>query len=498
MKRLAGLANSAFSFSGAEAINRLINLVAMMIVSRHYGVVEFGRFGAALALAAILTVLAKLIPVASLTRDLCQREEQRAAIMVNYLCQRLVVILGTTALLAIGSRLARPDQMALSVFCYLYLDGIQTVIGSRAGLMAQERFGEAGISSVTHSLLILAGAYIPVRLNLSLEITAASLAAAQALALLVVLGLSAFHGYSPMKMLRQRVDWSYMWSTLKENIPLWLALASIAGYSRINALLCQALRGNHETGLFTAAQRLFLGFGLLAAVYQQVTYPRMVRQVDSAERTGNYLESSGRVLVVVAQFVAVLTTLGGVGLMRGIWGRGFGAGGIVVQVLIWALTFAFASYVYSNILVAEGRTKTLLWITLVALCFNIPANMALIWVFGAVGAALTAILTEVLVLGGLLLALARYGRTRAVLWAIVRSSALAAAIVAAGLGAGGAGVPQVVTAPLGAMFYLGGAWIIGVLRRPDLGDTFRRLMPEQGGGAQVRASGMNGGPAGDG
>lgn len=496
MRRLASLTNSAFLFGSAETINRLINLVAMMIASRHYGVAEFGRLGAAIALTGILTVLTNFIAAASLTRDLCQRPERKVTILTSYLWHRLIVMVASGALLALGFLLAEPKLLALNLFCYLYLYGIQTVMSARAGLMAQERFGEASVSSVTHSLLILTGAYMPVRFGLPLEMMALALAAAQVVSLAVVLILSGLHGYPLREMLRQRIDWPYILSDLKRNIPLWLALVFISAYCRLNAVLCQAIRGDYETGLFTAAHRLFLGFGLIISVYQQVTYPRMVRDVASEEPTARYMEGSGRVVVTIAQFIALVTTLCGVRLMAALWGREFGASGGVVQILIWALALSFTNFILLNVLVARGRLTTLMWVTFTGLCFSIVANIPMIIRFGAAGAAATAILTEAVVLGGMLVALRQYRRACPLLSAIVRSLVAAGAAVFAAIGARQAGVAELTTLAMGPLLYFAGVWVLRVIRRRDLADIFRRLMPEADHAAPRPAGRSQGGPDG--
>jgi len=491
-RRVTILARSAFGFSAAEVLNRLINLVTMMIASRHYGVAEFGRFGAAFALTGILAVFTCFIAPANLTRDLCQRPNERLAILVSYLWQRLFVMIGSSAFLVLVLSYGDPRQMALALFCYLFLYNLQTVMNARSGLMSQELFHLAALSSVVHSVLILLGAYVPVRLGLSLEMMTASLAASQVIALGFVLLLSAAHGYPLRQMARQRIDWAYMAWDLKRNLPLWLALSSIAGYSRINVVLCQALQGDYETGLFTAAQRFFLGFSLIAAIYQQVTYPRMVRDVEDAERTGAYMESSGRLLMVAGQLVAVLATLGGMGLMAAIWGRGFGASATATQVLIWALGVSFMNQVFSNILIAEGRPTMFMWITMAALAVNVAANLALIAPLGAVGASAASVMTEASVLAGMLWSLRAYHRTWAVLSATARSTAAAATVIIAARWAGLHGVPALVTVPAGSLLYLAAAWLTGVIPRHHLADVFRRLMPEPQAAADAPVEQLNG------
>jgi len=478
VRSLGKLSQSAFVFSAAEVVNRLINLIAMMIASRHYGVAEFGRLGVALALTAILTIMTRFIAPASLTRELCLRPDERVPVLANYLWQRLAVMLVSTGLLAVAIAVSQPERLGLYVCCYLYLYGIETVITSRGGIIAQERFREASISSVAHSLLIFAAAYVPVRVGWPLEMMVAALATVQVLALGIVLGLSSLHGYPLKGMLRQPVNWGDMWLDLKRNRALWLAGLFIAGYARLNVVFCQFLQGDYEAGLFTAGQRLFLGLGLVASVYQQTTYPRMVRDVADRKQTGDYMELSGRLLVVTGQFLALLTTLGGVGLMAAIWGREFGASSQAARILVWALTFNFVSLASYNILVAEHRFRTLMWVTLAGLVVNIGANAGLVSAFGAVGAASATVLTEAFVLAGMLLALARYGRTLTLASVVVRSSVVSAAAVALGSGLTRLGAPPTVVLLLGTAAFLAGVRATRIIRRRDLVDVYRRLMPE--------------------
>ncbi|MGQ9706815.1 MAG: flippase [bacterium] len=79
-----------------------------------------------------------------------------------------------------------------------------------------------------------------------------------------------------------------------------------------------------------------------------------------------------------------------------IYGSPFAQAYNILNILIWALPFIFVNFILYSILICLGLERYNMITTMICLLFNVILNMFLIPRFGALGAALTTVLTEII------------------------------------------------------------------------------------------------------
>ncbi|MCW3816510.1 polysaccharide biosynthesis C-terminal domain-containing protein [Micromonospora sp. DR5-3] len=243
------------------------------------------------------------------------------------------------------------------------------------------------------------------------------------------------------------------------------ALSSLAAIvvQRLDIVLLSALRGPADAAVYTAATR-FLALGQLSSVALSSSVQHRLAAAfardDRAEARQLYQAATG--WLVLLAWPAYLVFAAFAGPMLALFGSGYGAGRPVVLLLALTMLVATGCGMVDMVLNMAGRTAWTFYNAMAGTVLNVVANVALIPVYGILGAALawtaSILVTNLVPLGQLWwsLRLHPFGRgTRA---------AMALAVGCFGLPLGAAsllGAPVPVLAGLtvvGAAAYLAGAW----------------------------------------
>jgi O-antigen/teichoic acid export membrane protein len=131
-----------------------------------------------------------------------------------------------------------------------------------------------------------------------------------------------------------------------------------------------------------------------------VTFPALCRAVDLAP-----LRRVSLGLGAVAAAATVATWLAARPLVVTIYGGRYADSAPVLRLLALSLPLLFVNYALTHQVLAWGGQRAYLWVTVAALAVNLAANLALVPSWGAQGAAVATLVTEVAVSSGCVVAL---------------------------------------------------------------------------------------------
>ena len=221
----------------------------------------------------------------------------------------------------------------------------------------------------------------------------------------------------------KRLDWAEIPTILRGAWPFALAILFGQLYFQSDIVLVSWLRGAEEAGGYNVAFQILAAVYLLPyVVYRQYLMPRLYTWFGTGfrDRSGEGADEGGRpALLAVYRFgngsmLAVGLVLGGLLALLAPWGvtRLFGAryeeAAAILQVLALAVPVQYLASSSDAVLTAGGLTAKKVNVQGVAVLFNVGANLLVIPRYGAPGAALTTVLTEILMLGCLLWLVRRY------------------------------------------------------------------------------------------
>lgn len=209
--------------------------------------------------------------------------------------------------------------------------------------------------------------------------------------------------------LKYQFDFKLWKRVLKEALPYGLALILNTVYFRIDSLFISFFRGQGEVGVYGVAMKMLENFAVLPIYFMNSVLPILTKAVE---------EKSNKYKAVIAQsfnFLAALSipiVVGGVILAYPIIfvvstpdylsriSEGFYGSDIAFQILVFALLFQFLNVLFAFILIAVGKQSKLLYINAVCVVFNIVTNIIFIPKYGFIGAGVTSVLSEMLILIG--------------------------------------------------------------------------------------------------
>jgi O-antigen/teichoic acid export membrane protein len=189
---------------------------------------------------------------------------------------------------------------------------------------------------------------------------------------------------------------------LTEVAPLGLGVLLSALYFRCDVYFIEHFHGIETVGLYNASFRIVDALRLFPAAALAVAYPMLCAATDQGPV--RWLSSW---LLAASALVAIVVHAGASGLLVLVYGAPFEAAAAPLQILAWCLPLFYVNYALTHQLIAWNGARAYLAVASVALLTNVAGNTLLIPDSGMTGAAISTLLTEVVVLLGCALALVR-------------------------------------------------------------------------------------------
>ncbi|MEA2276718.1 MAG: hypothetical protein QOC78_1678 [Solirubrobacteraceae bacterium] len=432
----------------AYGLVNLMGALGSVLLLRHLGVVDYGRYGTVIALMAIAGGIADAGLMVTGSRELALRESgpSRRALLGVLLGLRLSLsVVFVFVGLAVGFAAGYDHEMLIGVV----LVGVGWVLIAAQDttllpLIVGLRNGRVAISDVVKQAILLVG------------ITALTLAGAGIVgffALQVAVGLGAI-ALVPVLVSRSeltRPRWSLReWRPVVATaLPVAAALVLTVIYLRVLVVMTSVIASDVQTGLFVTSARIMEMLGGLPLLIGGVVLPVVaVAARHDRERLRYVLARTTETSLLLGALIAVVLFLGARPLTILLGGHAFAAAAPVVRIQAPAIITIFLVQSWIAFLLADGHQRDLARCVVVGLVGLIAAGLILIPAYGAKGAAGAAVLADVAYATAVYVAVRRLpGRLVPVqLWFCVR----VVAVVACALGAARlSGLPDVAQAMLG-------------------------------------------------
>ena len=417
--------------AGGFALITLLGLVSAPVLTRHLGVVDFGRFMAVVSLIALVGTVTEGGLNALGVRELAVLPpERREALMRNLLGIRLVLTVAGVAL-AVAFAAAAGYGAELVAGTALAGLGLLTYVGQ--GTLGLPLAARLRLGAVTAGEVLRQVIYV-------VAVVALVLAGAGLVPLLAAPIAGGLAGMALMLRLagreapwRPSFDFDAWRRIARETLPIAAAGAINSVYFRLVILLMSVVAAGVQTGYFALSFRIIEV--LIAVPYLLIAgmLPLFARAArDDQERLAFAFTRTFDVALIAGIGLAVVTALGAplaIGVLTG------SATGPAIDVLrIQALTLIpiFISTAYGSVFIALRRHRDLIAVNLGALAVLVVAAAVLIPLGEAKGAAVATVIGDFTLLAAYVIGLRR---ARPDLHPSLRrlAPALAAAAVAVGL-----------------------------------------------------------------
>lgn len=390
---------NAFAIGSSNLISKGLLFLWQIMLARLMGAEGYGIYGTIGALLAIGAVIPEFGTGLIVIRDVAARPRAAGRYLATTLSvQPLFAIVGYAFLLCTGFLLGYNEKIIL-LLSLAALGLLIDVFGNMAHnqLLAAERMSIPAVIGVSHVALMIAmtGAVLAVGGGLwALYIAILCAGTARSTAYWIALWRMNIQPAFP-------IEWSIARHLLVSGFPLaaaaFLSLAAV----HVDKLLTTAMLGPRGTGFLTAANVIVFGVvELLSTPWLVATLPWMSRSFARGKtKTFNGLVERLAVLNLLFSLpLAVCVSLLAVPLARRIFGPTFSGTAVVLRILIWYSVVNMANGVLAQALMVKDRQRRLLAARASGVALNVVLALAWIPTMGISGAALAALLAELVVL----------------------------------------------------------------------------------------------------
>jgi O-antigen/teichoic acid export membrane protein len=404
---LRNLAYSTVS-SGTAALL----LVLMIVAGRVLGEVEFGKFAFALLLGGIFETTMDFGLHQVTIREVARDPSRATTLLHHTLAIKLLWAFGTLAALIVTATVLRP-QWDVRLACYLIGGSLVvrsymlTMRGVQQGL---ERFGWDSVVVIADRglLLVLGIAALWAGTGLRGLTIAFVVARGSALAIAALVTHSRLGG---LGLRYDRDLWRELHATA---LPLGFFLVVLNLYSYVDGVMLGVLRTDAETGLYTAAYKIYEGFTYAPMAISMVLTPRL-----SALFTSDPGRHRRFALRGMAASLGLAVAAGGIGyamatpLLVFLFGVDYAAATPAFRILCAGLPIVFVIWIVHAVAISVDRERLLLQTGLIGLAVNVGLNLYVIPRYGGSGAAFATVAGEAVSLGVLLAGLRAVARPEA-------------------------------------------------------------------------------------
>lgn len=191
-----------------------------------------------------------------------------------------------------------------------------------------------------------------------------------------------------------------LWISAREGWHLFVSTAAISLYTNTNVFLVGILAGNVEAGYFSAAEKLIRAATGMISPISQAIFPHISSLASaSRERALRFIEGSAKWLagLTIIPSLAMLFFAGPIAeLLFGIRAAA-GAAPVIQWIAMLPFIVAISNVLGVQTMVTFGLDKQFSWILLSSGVVNILFAIPLILFFGAQGAGVALLITELLV-----------------------------------------------------------------------------------------------------
>ncbi|XWN52165.1 flippase [Anoxybacillus flavithermus] len=211
------------------------------------------------------------------------------------------------------------------------------------------------------------------------------------------IGLIIVYKLCKLKIFRWKVDFNIVKSLLNESWPLILSGIVVMIYMRIDQIMLGQILGDEEVGIYTAATRLseiwyFIPTTIVSSMAPIITKTK----VNNNAVYLNQIQKLFNILSLIALPIAITMTFLSPPLMAMLYGNSYLKSGGVLSIHIWTAIFVFLGVGRNPWLLNEGLTRFSFATNSMGALVNILLNIIFIPRFGAVGAAVATLVSQII------------------------------------------------------------------------------------------------------
>lgn len=379
----------------AEVVSRVLQFAVMLYAARLLSQQNFGKFSFALSLSFMAVILADLGINTLLIREISRNKNLVSKYFINAFSIKIVLsIITFFIIVAVLNALNYPEitrQIVYIIWLFTILSTFTELFYSIFRAFEQ-MFYDAFLKILRMSILAVAGIYVLFK-GYGVIIFSYTFVFTE----IIVITIASLIALKKFIKLDIVIDPVFIKSTLKKALPFGLAFIFGGIYFFIGSIILSKIKGDFEVAIFSAAYNIALALLFIPTVYTNAIYPVLSRYYKQSKPELKLLyEKSFKYLYIIG----IPISLGIYALANRIifflYGTEYHSSTIALKIISLYLFLKFINFLLGTVLSSINKQNKRMLGQGITAGFSILLNIFLIPIIGFVGAALSTLITEIL------------------------------------------------------------------------------------------------------
>lgn len=383
----------------SKILTTVLALASLSLITRYLGKEGFGNYATALAFLSFFSALADLGLNSSLTREISRPNASEKEIVSKIFSLRIIVsflILLFVPFLIFFFPYSLEVKKAIFIVAisFFFSSSYQVLNGIFQKKLVMDKVALVEFLGKILQFLVI---FVAVKFKMGFLWVVSSL-----LFYMIFNFIGVFWWSRKYLIFSFKIDWEYWKNFLWESYPIGISALVVFIYFKLDTIILSLLKTSSEVGIYNVAYKVIENITFFPAMIIGLVFPIFSQTIFSQRK--RFLEVSNNLYKVF--WIIVIPLLAGTlffseQIIHFIGGPNFSQSVLVLRILIFALALIFFGNFFNSILIAGNKQNKLLKILSLVAIFNILLNLILIPKISYLGAAISSVLTEFLVvLGG--------------------------------------------------------------------------------------------------
>lgn len=381
----------------SQIIASICGFIWTILLARYLGVSKYGILGFALSFTGILSILNDLGIGTHIVRHIATDYDSASKYLGNAISLKTLFSIVTFVISLIILILMNSPLITIQVTLLLT---IHSSIGSMGGLFngtfqAFEEGKYQGVNNTIFNVILLIFILIVIYADYGLFGVTFGYLIARIIATLYIYYALKKHIVKP----KFEFDKSFCKKITIASIPFALSSLLYLIYYSIDIVMITGLVGDYATGIYNASYKLISVLTVFYSVYIAVIFPVMSKLFKNDKEVLKVsFEKSVKYLTMITIPLAIAIVLYSSDIITFVYGHKFDVAAQPLSILIWTVCFLFINGAAATLLNASNKEVAVTKVNAIAAVFNIVLNFFMIPHYTYNGAAITTVLSDLLIL----------------------------------------------------------------------------------------------------
>ena len=378
----------------------IVNLCAFfwtIAIARYLGVNDYGILSFAISFTVLLCMGTDIGMSTFATREISKDRSKTHKFINNVLPFKIILSIALFIVTALILILLGYNKLTIEVALIISIETIFICMIKFIGgvFQAYENQKINSIGEMIAAILLLIFTFIVIMFDWGLI----GVALSYALAYLIFLLHMIFNMNKSFGIPKFEWDFKFWKETAIKSIPFGLSIFFYTVYFSIDIVMIQMMAGDYATGLYNSAYKIVSVFAAFYVIYQYVIFPLMSKlYAENTDLLKLSFEQAFKYSLLILLPISIGVYFYSPYIINLIYSSQYALASPAMQILIWTVVFLFINGVATSLLNSIGKEISVTKIYLIAAIFNIALNYLTIPVWSYIGASITTVLSEILIL----------------------------------------------------------------------------------------------------